>query len=213
MRHSRNKSTRDKSRWLLAGLGVLLWVASLAAPAADDEQELLFEILVFTSVTPVTNQVETRSLDPGDPRLLNAVTIADETGTAFGALERDERHLEGSRRALERSGEYEILLHEAWRQPAMRSIHAPWVRLQSRFARSEQGPMVDGRVRVGTQQRFVQIALNLAYHPSGLALESGEEPVPAYHLDLRRRISAGEIYYLDHPRFGVLVQVREPDED
>lgn len=197
-------------------LALIAWAAVLV-PAygeqGDDEELLAFEILVFTPTGPLAEQIQTASIEPGDPRLANAVELGDEDDTTYSSLSAGDRQLEGSRRTLERDGQYEILLHEAWLQPSIEAAHAPWVRLQSRYATGEDGPMVDGRIRVGSRERFFQISLDLAYHPSGLALEEAGDPVPAYRLTLDRRVADDEIYYLDHPRFGALVLVREVEPE
>ena len=88
-------------------------------------------------------------------------------------------------------------------------------------------PIVDGSLRL-VVSRYLHAELDLLYRdpspdpatrtyrqPGLLVPEGGERQLPAgFRLETSRRMRSGEIHYIDHPRFGVLVFVNpwEPGE-
>lgn len=93
---------------------------------------------------------------------------------------------------LTRSGRYRALLHRGWRQPALSATEALPVRLAG-----GDGNSVRGTVRLYASQHL-HIETHLLYDRAGAG---------SFELRENRRVRAGELHYLDHPLFGLLLRV------
>lgn len=156
---------------------------------------------------------------------------------AFRILPADALILSKTRGHLENGAETTPILHVAWRQPGVPKEEAQWVNLylpprEGGAARTKgsflgmaqrtgvqntaasgqpalvpldalQEPMVfppvlDGTIRVHLA-RYLHAEVDLVYH-------RGDVETP-FRLSTSRRMRSGELHYLDHPVFGVLVKV------
>lgn len=156
---------------------------------------------------------------------------------AFHILPEDALNLVKVRGHLERGAETTPILHVGWRQPGVSKDNAQWVNLylpprdadgapasakllgmaqRTGAAESEtaaepslipldalQAPMIsppvlDGTVRVHLA-RYLHADVDLVYHH-----ENAETP---FRLSTSRRMRSGELHYLDHPVYGVLIKV------
>lgn len=123
----------------------------------------------------------------------------------------------GERIRLEKSGQYRILHHAAWQQPASHPDEAYPVRLTNGKAFSEaspNAPALDGSLRLSKEQ-FLQIDLNLLYHYPAADSDPDGEPAESDGLLLQvsRKLRPGDLNYMDHPLLGVLAQVTPVEED
>lgn len=123
----------------------------------------------------------------------------------------------GERIRLEKSGQYRILHHAAWQQPASHPDETYPVRLTNGKAFSEaspDAPALDGSLRLSKEQ-FLQIDLNLLYHYPAAALDPDGESAESdgLLLQVNRKLRSGDLNYLDHPRVGVLAQVTPVEEE
>lgn len=123
----------------------------------------------------------------------------------------------GERIRLEQSGQYRILHHAAWQQPASRPDEARPVRLTNGKAFSEaspNAPALDGSLRLSKEQ-FLQIDLDLLYHyPAAAPNPDGESAgSDGLLLQVSRKLRSGDLNYIDHPLLGVLAQVTPVEED
>ena len=137
---------------------------------------------------------------------------------------------------LERSDEYQVLLHTAWRQPGYRPGRAPGVRLGSlrgaaadgRFI-TAPGADVEGTLRLW-RRRFLYVDVDLAFggieawsvgsqgvgaEPNAAREGEGASPadgrggrLPVARLTRSLRVEVGRLQYIDHPLVGVLLLVR-----
>jgi hypothetical protein len=157
-------------------------------------------------------------------------------GDAFVLLGNDQFSLEGVASALRRSGAYQPLLHVAWRQPGFAQAEAITVRLHSQLRNpyrtdetavlrqaqgyggftTEQAPVLnrpsavlDGTIRL-RRARYLHVDADLVYYrPPAIAQGIGSAPEPSlFRLTESRRMRSSELHFLDHPMFGVLVEVR-----
>ena len=106
---------------------------------------------------------------------------------------------------LERSGRYRVLLHGAWIAP-IPDRDAPLPMLIQAGDRSGDQWRIEGTIAV-TLGRYLHADVALRYRLDPLA---GTDPLatPDYlELHELRRLRSGELHYLDHPRFGVLLQI------
>jgi hypothetical protein len=156
---------------------------------------------------------------------------------AFRILPAEALALSETRGHLERSAETTPILHLAWRQPGVPEDDAQWVNLylpprdgnaarapgnffgmarrtavQNTAAGGEPAlipldtleepmvspPVLDGTIRVYLA-RYLHADVDLVYHRP-----DAETP---FRLATSRRMRSGELHYLDHPVFGVLIKV------
>jgi len=169
-------------------------------------------------------------MDPRE-RLLERLARweAEQLRQSYRWLEADALQLRPHARQLARGGAQRILFHGAWQQPVpARDAPEPILLLSgARLPADLYGPplqRLQGTVAV-TLGRFLHVAARLWLHEpaatlapealvrptSGQAALAGrlrQALAPSYfELDESRRVRSEELHYLDHPRFGVLVQV------
>ncbi|MFV1997300.1 MAG: CsiV family protein [Acidiferrobacterales bacterium] len=122
------------------------------------------------------------------------------------ALPREDSDLTKAREKLDTDSRYRVLVHKQWIQNADPQSSARLVRLAS-----EDGEL-DGTFKFFIS-RFLHVNLNLIFLQSGSksifqgAVDNSQQV--AYQLRERRRIRSNEIQYFDHPKFGVLVQIKK----
>lgn len=118
---------------------------------------------------------------------------------------------------LERLDAYTVLVHGGWIQEGLPEQEAHGIDM-SLFGE----PTISGTLQFHVN-RFAHLAAALDYHasadqslpPEAERSETGGKPMnPSGSFELRqtRRIRSGELHYLDHPAFGLLVVVRPHDE-
>lgn len=170
---------------------------------------------------------------PPDPRERFLQQVADweaqQLASSYRWLDAQTLRLSPHANRLARGGAHRILLHGAWQQPVpARDAPEPILLLAGAPLPADlYGPPVlplQGTVSV-TLGRFLHVAARLWLHEPAATLApeallrpfSGHGELagrlaqalePRYfELDESRRLRSEELHYLDHPRFGVLVQV------
>lgn len=146
--------------------------------------------------------------------------LPDVLRDAFVALPAADHDFTQTNRALTESAAYRILYHSAWRQPVMRADGATPIAI---FAGREFGDRheLEGtltirfnqsrdRVLLDTQLRLNRFTVQAPEQRSG----AGQAQQQANYLVTQvfpmrdsRAMRSNEFHYLDHPAFGVLVQV------
>lgn len=106
---------------------------------------------------------------------------------------------------LDRSGRYRVLLHGAWIAPVP-DRDSPLPMLIQTGDKSGDRWRIEGTIAV-TVARYLHTDVVLRYRVDSPAPNDATAP-PGY-LEMRedRRLRSGELHYLDHPRFGVLLQI------
>ncbi|HSS64310.1 MAG TPA: CsiV family protein [Gammaproteobacteria bacterium] len=156
---------------------------------------------------------------------------------AFRVLPAEALALSKIRGHLENGAETTPILHVAWRQPGVPRDDAQWINLYLPPSDTRAGrdpgsflgmarrtsaphtaagsqpalipldalqqpmaspPLLDGTIRVYLA-RYLHADVDLVYHRHGV-----ETP---FRLATSRRMRSGELHYLDHPVFGVLIKV------
>lgn len=211
------RELNEKPRPWLLGLLALLCTA---LPAAAEDYAV--ELLVFSRL----------AADDGEERWPLPVSLpATERALSLGegGLQPSSggRALQAIADSLRRSNGYRPLLHWRWIQPGWdrnqaRLLHVqvpagsalPLTQPSAMTSKLEMQrlrdltdpsavtgaglPLLDGTVSL-TRARFLHLAADLIY----------VDPATGIPMQLResRRMRSNELHYLDHPRFGVLVQV------
>ena len=112
--------------------------------------------------------------------------------------------------ALQRSGDYEVLLHTAWRQPGNdRTTAIPY---PMPHKTDGAGNMLGGSIRL-VRERFLHLDVDIvASAPQALHFMDVPEATrypdaPVYRLNEARRVRSGELHYFDHPYLGLIARV------
>lgn len=212
--------TREMTKKLRPGLLGMLVLLCMALPAAAEDYAV--ELLVFSRL----------AADDGEERwpLPTALPATEQAlGFGEGGLQAagGGRAMQAIADNLRRSNGYRPLLHWRWIQPGWdrkqaRPLHVqvpagsalPLTQPSALASRTEMQrlrlladpsavtgaglPLLDGTVSL-SRSRFLHLAVDLIH----------VDPATGIPMQLResRRMRSNELHYLDHPRFGVLVQV------
>lgn len=133
-------------------------------------------------------------------------------------INRRDQTLAGTATQLNKKG-YRVLFHQAWSQTAYANKNAPTVLIEND---QKIGSNLIGTVRL-YKTRFAHVDFDLEFErriPNKIIdefaqhqnLSAGEHPTHwRFNLKESRKIKPGELHYIDHPLFGVLVKI-EPNE-
>ncbi len=219
---------------MLVAMLVLAWPA--AAFATENWYQV--EVLIFSQADSYGNELPYYNVELGYPTPLTTFS-SDSTAvqdSPYLQLDKGARQLNADAYTLNRSGTYKVLFHEAWRQPGLQRRQTPWLQIAG-GRRLGNHWQLEGSLRVYLesylhlqthlwQTRFgtVPSAANPSTAnpwpqlplPPGVTDSSsgyGEQP-PIEEINTLRqsqRLQLGKIYYLDHPKMGVLIKViRDP---
>ena len=195
--------------------------AAFALPAGAAQRWFTIEIIVFEDLRSDSLHAEHWPLDPGEPSLVNAIELthlpedAQDGGVhAYRLMKSSNLTLGEVRNRLRRSAHYRPLVHAGWRLPglprsAARPVHVGRS-LDDSEARAAEGvgpgrSSVNGTVTVSLA-RFLQVDVDLLYHrPAGSEAAAPGSAPTRFRLVSERRMRSGELHYVDHPLFGVLV--------
>lgn len=176
-------------------------------PATEPAPKLYeIEVMVFQNIRPDLEGNElwvNERVDPEIEDLDKAVAIT----TAPNA----DSDMTKAREALEQDTNYRVLVHKQWVQNADARSEAELVRLNN-----EDGEL-DGTFKFFVS-RFLHVDLNLLLKETELtSMFQAENPVAAstinYEIREKRRVRSNELQYFDHPKFGVLMLVKQVEND
>ena len=194
---------------------------TLAFPAGASDRWFTAEIIVFDDLRGEGLEAESWPADPGEPSLRNAIELTrlpgdspDDAIHAYRLVNPSRLTLGGVWNSLRRSANYRPFLRTGWHVPGLPRSSARPVHLGRSLGPSAGGsaneaggerPYVHGTVTVSLA-RFLQVEVDLLYHRPA----NGEAAVPGsiparFRLVSERRMRSGELHYIDHPLFGVLV--------
>lgn len=192
--------------------GIVLLFAALAATGAARAAPAWVQVEVIAFAYTQADS-ETWAASPELPDLARASALQSaeperdapqpEVPVAYRALAPHELKLVGAYKLLARAAGMRPLLHLGWRQPGTDSrdvrLQAPMaVASDPRAAMPAPPPAVDGVLRVAPAN---DDAWRLTAHCMTYA---GDTPIA---FSETRRLTLDELHYLDHPLFGLLVQV------
>lgn len=205
---------------LAAGEARLYDVELLLFAHRDNASEELFEGEYFPAVDETAHDLERLTAPAIAPGPQSPVTpIAPQT-------------LHGIRDTLDRRPGYRVLLHRSWRQyfddsttSAILHLHSTEDVLSQAInqARSQDlgwdvldelssrpGPLwsLDGSVRIELR-RYLHLYTDLVYRQIEDAMAEDGPTLAIHHYPLKqhRRMRSQELHYLDHPAFGLLIEI------
>jgi len=200
-------------------LAAILAVA-LALPTGASARWFTAEIIVFDDLRREGIHAEHWPAEPGTPPLRNPIDLASRT------VAPSQLRLGGVWNRLQRSAHYRPFLHAGWRVPGVPRRSARAVRLGTgpgeddasevadglrtghpRHATHPKHPLVHGTVMVSLA-RFLQVEIDLLYHRPVDGEPAPPDFAPTrFRLVAERRMRSGELHYIDHPLFGVLILI------
>lgn len=209
------------ARILTALMLAAMLAADFVAPAEASDRWFTVEMIVFDDLRNEGLQIEHWPAEPGEPSLRYAVSLTQpheaEPGDAvraYSLMGPSEFSLDAVRGSLQRSARYRPFLHVGWRLRGLPRSAARPVRIGPELGDSDSGavqdvggerPTVHGTVTVSLA-RYLQVDVDLLYRRP----ESGDAAAPdtaptRFRLVSERRMRSGELHYIDHPLFGVLM--------
>lgn len=153
---------------------------------------------------------------------------------SFQQIKGDKRFLKDLARSLKRSSKYRFLTHLAWRQP-IRAAEDPTAILIQTGDHFDDYFMIDGTLTI-SRSRYLHVDTDLwatqftpKYGPgsigsAGINIDSAtaekypeiakweqtrdqQIPVQSFPMKQSRRMRSATLHYIDHPLFGILIQV------
>lgn len=192
----------------------LAWV-EIEPPATDAFEEPDAEAMPAPGIEPVV--VVARPWPVSEPEL-DIVELPGLIGVipmdlAFREVPAGERLLNPEASRLQRSRDYRVLAHKAWRQPfAPNEPGLAQLVYTADLADSglPHGELLLGTVRIDLR-RFLHAHLDLYYRPER-SFDIDDDLIPEHNgtwIQVRqsRRMRSGELHYLDHPRIGAIIRI------
>jgi len=160
--------------------------------------------------------------------------LTDFTRDPFIALGNEHAQFQDSNNDLIESADYRLLFHSVWRQPVMDRIQSEAIFIAGgdrfgehhelegnlRFSFNRNGDRVDVEARLwlvefSTQETPGSVLWQLPVLPESIPENTDTESMtldfPVNYLSFmheERAMISNELHYLDHPDFGLLVQIR-----
>jgi hypothetical protein len=155
------------------------------SPALAENSAYQIELMVFSQAMPTTEVFEQTTSEISWPSGLTELSAYNKP---------DATTLDNSYAAIAKDSAYRPIMHVAWVQPkAAGELSAP-VHIQ------DPDGKLNGYLQI-QQGQGLQLAVDLE-----LTASSGDGSV-IYRLNEKRAIKLNDVYYLDHPKFGVVVKV------
>jgi len=154
------------------------------SPALAENGAYQVELIIFSQAMPNTEAFDQTASEiswPSDLTELSAYKKPDATT------------LDDSYAAIAKDSAYKPIMHVAWIQPGVGGMSSPV------HIRDSDGKL-NGYVQV-QQDQGLQLLVDLER-----TANSGDSTV-IYRLNEKRTIKLNDVYYLDHPKFGVIVKV------
>lgn len=194
-------------------------------------QKLKYELL---NQSPAIEEVEPDAQEESLDEAILESLLYGPLPDAYRALDADNRRLGSVARSLRVSSKFELLSHVAWRQPVVSEATAILIQTGQRYGDVSE---IDGTLSISRTRflhvaadlwytEFTSgVSQQLLIQPSDQpvsdsdvaqrypelvdASRRGEQyiPIHRHHLHQTRRLRSGELHYIDHPFFGILVQI------
>lgn len=185
---------RITSRTRLVFLLLTLMTAgpTLAAKSYD------VEVIVFERTAGNEVAGEVWPDDPGRPALEKATALTESGTGPYSLLPKSRWRLSKEATRISSNGGMKLLLHTAWRQPAVSRDETKTIHLHSSVTPLEG----TATISVG---RYLHADLDLLLNKAGGSYFSSSRG--GFRLQESRRMRSSEVHYFDHPLMGALVLI------
>lgn len=225
---------KNNAKRFAAAIGLLIYAAGGSIASAASYK---VEVLMFKHLDNQTQSIQVPLHYAKQPDTGGAVELSSESVGGYKLLSSGSHRLSGIKAELEKSGDYQIIKHLAWRQPGLKKSRSKPVhiysgqdysdqfpeRMQSKWTLDDSGLPVnveaapqllelDGTIKIALG-RFFHIYTDLVYRqPTDIksTLENQnviESSLVDYKISGHRRMRSRELHYIDHPKVGILVQI------
>ena len=178
---------------------ILLLLALLAAGPAWAAKSYNVEVIVFERTSGNAVAGEQWPDDPGRPALEKASSLNESGSGAYSVLPKSRWRLSREADRIGSAGGMKVLLHTAWRQPAVGRDETKTIHLHSSVT------PLEGTVTVSVE-RYLHADLDLLLNNKGGGSYFSSSR-GGYRLVESRRMRSGEVHYFDHPMMGALVLI------
>lgn len=192
-----------------------LMLAATGANAADDWYTIEVAIFERLGDAPLAEErwperiEESRSgftLSAGDGDGVRVLTAGRTEASSIQKVGRESLAYGGLVSRMARSGQYRPLVHMGWRQPGLSKSEAVPVAVGGASSASPEASQVRGTLRL-YRSRYLHLEADLVLSkPTAAYAAANANGATRFTLRERRRMRSGELHYLDHPLFGVLVR-------
>lgn len=205
----------------------LLFSLLVSSKALAADQWYQIELIIFGQNHSATTVREPIPENTFIPDSLTAVKLSPEgvqhlrrgSSVAFKMLGDNHFLLKRHYRKISGNPAYTPIMHVAWRQPVGFRKKGFKVKIEGGKVFVTQGQSSDdantssatNQLReisgliVVKRSRYFHIATDLMYRHK----EAAANGVKVYRMEGSRRMKAGELHYIDHPMFGLLVRIRK----
>ena len=198
-------------KWLL-----LIVTMSIISTGFAASRVYQIEVLVFAHPTTKTLLAENWAAHVVMPNVENAIQLKPFDGATpkalFQLLPDAQFRLISSAKLAQLREQYQVLTQMAWSQTMATPKQAPWIHISGGSA-----VQVDGILRISRPSLF-QIDANVVLTIPRATLQqiapTAADKITATQFLLKQTVSlrANQLYYLDHPLFGVLIKIIPTDE-
>ena len=210
------QSIRQQGRRMLAGVIGALFVSSGMPVLAADEWYTI-EVAIFERVGNAglaeerwPERIEESrtglSLSASDGAGVQLLTAGRSEASSIVKVKRASLAYGGLVSRMARSGQFRPLVHMGWRQPGLSKTEAVPVKVGGASSGSPQASEVRGTLRL-YRARYLHLEADLLLaKPSAAYTAANANGATRFSLHESRRMRSGELHYLDHPLFGMLVR-------
>ena len=177
---------------------ILLLLALLAAGPAMAAKSYDVEVIVFERTSNNEVAGEQWPDDPGRPALEKASSLQESGTGPYTVLPKSRWRLNSEASRISSSGDLKLLLHTAWRQPAVGRDETKTIHLHSSVT------PLEGTITISVE-RYLHADLDLLLNKAGGTYFSSSRG--GFRLQESRRMRSGEVHYFDHPMMGALVLI------
>ena len=184
---------------ILYVLTLVLWSGNLSAATWYS-----VELLIFQNLNAPGAENETWPQDPGMPDLVDAVELGP---GGFSQMGSGQFRLRSIASRMLGSGAYRPLLHVGWSQAGYTRTRARKVHIHSGLSNPYSATgydAIDGTVSI-SRARFLHLEADLVLN--GRLVSDSIAQAQSYRLTAKRRMRSREIHYIDHPMFGMLINI------
>lgn len=185
---------------LLAFLGGLLWLFSPLASFAQNPSAYQIEVIVYSHITEAGLKSESWPLLPPAIISPNTVELSEDQILPESSWRLRNAHLK-----LE-NNHYPVLLHIAWLETANELRKKKIIHLVGGTTYQEERQM-DGTLAISLD-RYFNLHFNLRFlMPWNSVKDNNQNPYFSFKIDESLRMRSNELNYIDHPLYGILIQI------
>ncbi|RUR18829.1 hypothetical protein ELY21_06300 [Legionella sp. km535] len=179
-------------RFLIITINILYSSFTLA------QSSYQIDLILFTHPENGSTHSELDSSSPIIPVSHDAIPLKKNTGktiSSYSLLSPSQSGLKNEYYLLSHKSRYKVLGHYSWRQPAKNQSSVALPEL------NHNGWIVQGTIRV-KQSNYYLLDTDIHFSPSN-------NPQSSLTIAQKQRLKGSEVYYLDHPRVGMLIKIHK----